>query len=105
MIAFELLVRTAIGADIAIALEDDGPDHVPITGGKPLPVEGADAFEALGNSGLHAAQQRQDGRFDGLPFLFCQSGYRREPDIADGTTNPGLQQQQAQCDVFGGGEV
>ena len=103
MIAFEQLVRTAIGADITVALKNDASDHIPI-GGR-LPVKAANALEAFGNSGLDTAQQRQDCRFYGLPFLARQSGDRCQPDIADGTANPGLQQQQAQRDVFDDSEV
>ena len=105
MIAFEQLVRTAIGADITVALKNDASDHVPIGGRKPLPVKGANALEAFGNSRLHTPQQRQNRRFYGLPFLARQSGDRCQPDIADGTANPGLQQQQAQRDVFDDSEV
>ena len=60
MIAFELLVRAAIGADVPVALQNDAADDVPVVCRKPLPVKGADMLEALRDSGLHAAQQRQD---------------------------------------------
>src|SRR5436190_2805443 len=60
MIAFEALVRTAIGAGVSVALQNDAADDVPILGRKPHRVEGAYVFEALGNAGLHVTQQRQD---------------------------------------------
>ena len=60
MIAFKPFVRTAIGAGVSIALQNDAADDVPVVCRKPLAVEGVYVFEALGNAGLHAAQQRQD---------------------------------------------
>ena len=94
MVPFELLLRAAIGAGVSVPLQNDAADDGPAVRGEPLPVESAYVFKALDYQGLHAAQQRQDGRFGSLPFRFRQARYSRQTDVSNGTANPGLQKQQ-----------
>ena len=55
MIAFELLVRAAIGAGVSVAFQNDAADDMPVVWRKPPPVEGTYVLKAFGNSGLRAA--------------------------------------------------
>jgi len=105
MIAFELLVRPAIGAGVSVTLQHDAADDMSVVGRKPLPVKRPNAREAFGNAGLHRTQQRQHGGFHNLPFRFRQARDLRQACIADGTAHPCLQQQQPQRAMLMRGHV
>jgi hypothetical protein len=96
MIAFELLVRSAIGASVSVTIQHYAADDMPVVGRKPLPIKRPNTHETFGNAGLHCAQQRQHGGFHNLPFRFCQTSNLRQACIADRTAHPCLQQQQPQ---------
>ena len=59
MIAFELLVRAAIGAGVSVPFQNDAADDLPVVCRKPPPVKGTYVLKDFSNSGLRAAQQRQ----------------------------------------------
>lgn len=105
MVAFEVLVRTAIDASMPVALQHDAADDVPVIGRQPLPVKGENILEALRDKGLHGAQQRQDRRFDFLPFVFRQASNLRQADIANGSPHPRFQQQEPQGPMLTRGKV
>src|SRR6478672_10305343 len=90
---------------MSIAVQDYAAHDMPVGCRKPLPVEGPYVVEALGNSRLHAAQQRQDCRFDTLPFVFCQSRDPCQAHISNRTAHPSLQKQEPQRAVLMGGQV
>ena len=105
MVAFERLRRAAIDAGVSVALPHDAADDVPVVGRQPLSVIGTNILEALRDARLNRAEQRQDRRFDLQPFSARQSGHLRQPNIADRTAHPRLQQQEPQRPVLTGGKV
>jgi hypothetical protein len=105
MVALKRLVGAAIDAGMSVALQHDAADDVPVIGRQPLPVKGTNVLEALRDVGLNPAEQRQDRRFDLLPFSARQSGHPRQPNIADRTAHPCLQQQEPQRPMLTGGKV
>jgi hypothetical protein len=59
MIAFELLVGTAVDTRVSVAFQNDAAYDVPVIWRQTPPIERTYVLKAFGNSWLRPAQQRQ----------------------------------------------